>query len=178
MKLKKILLLFVPGGVGVSYVYPFLPVMMTCAAVATSAVVHNFPDAVPSLLKHPLYMDDLTTDLPCVSTDVTLCPNRKKYYNACRKACNVLAVVMVTSFVEYGHAVWMTNTPTSPAEIVGVVGGMCALLSRAQSTTNRALLKMYHLSKKRRDSDSSTTGNSILLFADEVMLKDSTVVQV
>lgn len=108
-----------------------------------------FPNAMPSLQKRPLYLQDIVVeDEPLVSsTSYVMWSRKRKYYHACRLMLNLSSAILIAAFAEYGYTIWARAQPTSYMEICGVVGGVLALLGRVQVGASRILLKLCHLAQ-------------------------------
>jgi len=129
------------------------------------SVLLNFPDVVPSLQKRPLYLQDIVVEDECVvsSSSHGLWQRKRAYYRACRLMVNLSSAVLVAGFCEYGYALWeKKDEPSSYMEVCGVIGGVLALLNRAQSGASRVLLKLCRLAQdwdeRRRHIATMTLG--------------------
>lgn len=130
-----------------SYLSPFT-VTPLIFGVALS-VLMNFPDAVPSLQKRPLYLQDIVVEDESVvaSSGHELWERKRAYYHACRVMVNISTAMLIAGFCEYGYTLWSQDDPTSYMEVCGIVGGVLALLNRAQSVASRVLLKLCRLAQ-------------------------------
>lgn len=114
------------------------------------AILLAFPDAVPSLQKRPLYLQDIVVEDESLvsSSSLELWKRKRTYYRACRLMVNLSTAALIAGFAEYGYALWdQKDKPTSYMEVCGVVGGVLALMNRAQSVASRVLLKLCHLAQ-------------------------------
>ena len=154
IKSTRILLLSVPAFPVVLWIIPpdFLtpyivgPILFLVAL----SVLLNFPNAVPSLQKRPLYLQDIVVEDEALvsSTNYEMWKRKRAYYHACRLMVNISSAVLVAGFCEYGYNLCVQNDqPKSYMEVAGVVGGVLALLNRTQSVASRIILKLCRLAQ-------------------------------
>jgi len=110
----------------------------------------SFPDFVPSLQKRPVYLHDVIVENETlVSPSLhALWVRKHLYYTWCRHMVNITTACLITACVNYGYGLWRMKQPKSYIEICGILGGVLALLNRAQHLASQILLKLCHLAQE------------------------------
>lgn len=117
--------------------------------IASFSILFNFPNAVPSLQKRPLYLQDIVVEdeSAVASLHLEIWKRKRAYYHACRLMVNITSAMLIAGFCEYGYTLWKKEDNPGYMEVAGVVGGVLALLNRTQSIASRILLKLCHLAQ-------------------------------